>query len=555
MQQNNPHENSAGIERKLRLFVLAIIPVFIIWGYVMNQIQPESYDPIEIRLFLGLFAIVGLSYSYFVKNPVPYLNWLLLTFAYVITTHCYSLLIVNQFAGFSGGSIMILGIILQAMPSRKTSMIYVGFNLTFIAFATFLHFDSYQRELLFALSSLGILLPGLLFKQYYFQIVDYLRSSEAEKRTILESMSNGLILQGMDSKLISVNSAAARILEIDKSELIGKLPPAHYWRFLDESGSGIKLDQLPSQIAIRTGLSVQNILVGLENNLTKEVKWVNCSSVPLFDEKNPKIVKSTITSFQDVTDLKQAQNEIINNQMNLATASKLTSLGEMASGIAHEVNNPLAIIQGKVFQVSKILKSEGKLEPVQEHLSKIDETIFRIQKIIRGLRAFSRQAENDPFESACLKTIIADTMDLCGQKLAKSNIVVTIDLEPELKLDCRPGQISQILMNLLQNSSEAISECEFKRIDIKAYGKDSKIILKVFDSGPGIAPHIQQKIMQPFFTTKEVGKGTGLGLSISMGIAKQHYGSLYLDATSYRTCFVLELPADQNKNIDDFQVA
>ena len=547
-------ETSSLKERKLRLFIIASIPVFLICGVVINKIQPENYDPFWIRLIVAGAAVAGLGLSYFVKNPTRFLNWLLLSSAYVLTTHSYYLLLENQFVGFSA-TILVTGIVLQALPSRKTTLIYLGFILAFLGFCAAIDHPAHHRENLFVFSSLGILLPGLLFKHYYFQVIDYLRTSESEKTTILESMSDGLTLIDRNRKIIAANSSACKILGLTKDEILGHDTPTNSWSYIDELGTLMKPHEFPSSQVLNSGIAVQNVVIGIQYPDDSKIKWLNVSSVPLFENNQNELPKAVVTTFQDITVLREAQKQNTDNQMKLATASKLTSLGEMASGIAHEINNPLAIIQGKVYQIAKILKGEEKLIPVQEHLTKIEETLFRIQKIIQGLRAFARQADNDPFEASNFKSIIADTMALCGQKMIRANIVVTVDLEPDLNLDCRSGQICQILMNLLQNASDAVAHCEHKRIDIKAYHENSKIFLKVYDSGPGVPAWIQQKIMQPFFTTKDVGKGTGLGLSISMGIAQQHHGNLYLDIDCEKTCFVLELPVHQNKNIDDFQVA
>lgn len=546
-------EQSTSKERKLRLFILASILVFLTWGMVMNHVQPEAYDPLWVRTLAAVTAFLALVTSYYVKNPLGFLNGLLLVSAYVLTSHSYFLMIENNFVGFTG-AIMILGIVLQALPTRMMTYLYVGFNLIFVFVSSFFSLGNSHLQTLFILATLGILIPGLLFKHYHLLIVEQLRISETEKRMILHSMSDGLTLQNYERKILSANPAALKILGVSKETLFQGKGPLKDFLFFDESGQNLDPVNFPSNVAFRTSAPIRNFLMGVENTTTKEKKWLNVSSVPLF-QNNEKLPKATLTSFQDVTDLRKAQNQLIDSQMQMAQASKLTSLGEMASGIAHEVNNPLAIIQGKAFQISTILKDNPDLPLIQEHLNKIEETVFRIQKIVRGLRSFARQADGDPFEKANFKMILADTMDLCNEKLAKANIVVTVDLQADVNLDCRPGQISQILMNLLQNAADAVSTSVQKRIDIKAFQADSKFYLKVYDSGHGVPPAIQEKIMQPFFTTKDVGRGTGLGLSISMGIARQHKGNLYLDRSESKTCFVLELPIEQNKNIDDFQVA
>lgn len=552
-KMSEQRENSLK-ELQLRLFILSSIPVFIIWGMVVNDISPNTYDPLWIRLMLSIGALTGIAASYFVKSPFKYLNWLLFTSAYFLTFHSYYLMVLNQFFAFPG-TVMIIAVVLQALPTKKSTAVYVGINLFLSILACILNLGSQHREVLFLLSYLATILPGFLFKYYSFRTVEFLKQSESEKARILQFMSDGLMLIDKNGEMISHNPAASRILNINSDKSSTPDDRSKRWRYLDSDGNEIKESDTPVFITLRTGKPLKNYSVGMESKITHKTKWLNVSTTPIFQDEDSQEVKGVLVSFSDISDLKSAQRKITESQMQMAAASKLTSLGEMASGIAHEINNPLAIIQSKIFQVSKILDEKPEYYLAKDHLTKIEQTIFRIQKIVKGLRSFARQADKDPFESVSLKTIIDDTLGLCGEKLAKSNIVVTVDVDPKLQLDCRPGQISQILMNLLQNATDAIGNGSRKRINIKASIQNHRIYISVSDTGSGIPENIKNKIMQPFFTTKEVGKGTGLGLSISMGIARQHHGNLYLDNNSDLTCFILELPVEQNKNIDDFQVA
>jgi len=241
-------------------------------------------------------------------------------------------------------------------------------------------------------------------------------------------------------------------------------------------------------------------------------------------------------SARDITELKQAE-------VKLAQSAKMASLGEMAGGIAHEINNPLAIILGKITVLKTYLKRPNpEFTFLEEEISGIEMTGLRIAKIIRGLRAFSRNADADPMTKVAVSQIIDDTLQLCAQRLKNRDINLTINCPPELTINCRPSQLCQVLMNLLSNAYDAVEDKKSPWIRINVEKLNRSVLLSVEDCGKGIEPQVQAKMMQPFFTKKEVGKGTGLGLSISKGIVEDHHGQLRYDDSTGHTRFIVELP-------------
>lgn len=239
------------------------------------------------------------------------------------------------------------------------------------------------------------------------------------------------------------------------------------------------------------------------------------------------------------------KNDIIKQQeAKIFASARLSSLGEMAGGIAHEINNPLAIIQAKAEFLKKRLDPQGKdREFLGEGLDKITATCQRIVGIIKGLRSFSRNSENDPFIPVPLKTVVNDVLGLISEKIKMSFIKLDVDIHEDFVVKGRPAQLGQVFMNLISNSYDSIESQEEKWIHIHASTMSKgRLEIRITDSGKGIDGDIQSRIMQPFFTTKEVGKGTGLGLSIAKGIIEDHAGKFWLDSSSPRTCFVIELP-------------
>ncbi len=239
-----------------------------------------------------------------------------------------------------------------------------------------------------------------------------------------------------------------------------------------------------------------------------------------------------------------AQTQIISRQQQeLIVSAELAALGKMAAGIAHEINNPLAVIQGRAFQLRRSLQS-GTLEPA--HMIKgfeyIESMCLRIGKIIRGLRAFARDAAQDPQQDELLQRIIEETIDLCGERFRASHIELRVAGDLHLTLSCRRTQISQVLLNLLNNAHDAIEGLEQKWVEIEVRSLPHFVQIRVTDSGSGIPEPVVRHMMEPFFTTKDVGRGTGLGLSIAKGIVESHDGQFRYDGSGPHTCFVVELP-------------
>ncbi len=256
---------------------------------------------------------------------------------------------------------------------------------------------------------------------------------------------------------------------------------------------------------------------------------------------------------ETLEDLKKSHAEqqalsqkVLESQSTLILNSKMAALGEMAGGVAHEINNPLAIIKASASILRDHLNKAPTpdLEKLGTGLARIEETVTRIAKIVSGLRSFSRNAAQDPMDLIVVSQVIEDSFSLCSEKFKNQSIRLTFDPGSfgQMRVLGRAAQLSQVLINLLGNSRDAIESLPNKWIDVKLNADETFISISVTDCGNGIPENVLQKIMQPFFTTKEVGKGTGLGLSISKGIIEDHKGSLTYDSSCPNTCFVIRLP-------------
>jgi signal transduction histidine kinase/integral membrane sensor domain MASE1 len=240
--------------------------------------------------------------------------------------------------------------------------------------------------------------------------------------------------------------------------------------------------------------------------------------------------------------VEEKTSELEQSRFQLVQSSKMASLGEMASGMAHEINNPLTIIQGKIQVLTHLIEDENIKNPqINEELRKIKFTTDRISKIIKGLRNFSRVSTSDPLEWTRIEKIFQETLDLCSERFKADGINLMIESIPKGFINCRSAEISQVLINLFNNSSDALKNSKNKWIEVSFSITAHRLIIYVTDSGEGIPEDIVEKIMVPFFTTKDVSKGTGLGLSISKGIIEAHGGQLTYHSGHSHTRFSFDL--------------
>jgi C4-dicarboxylate-specific signal transduction histidine kinase len=225
----------------------------------------------------------------------------------------------------------------------------------------------------------------------------------------------------------------------------------------------------------------------------------------------------------------------------------MSSLGEMASGVGHEINNPLTIILGSIEKLKRQLRPEiTSRDEIQSTLEKLSNNSNRIAKIVSGLRTFARDASQDEKTLVSANEVTRDTLDLTQERLLARGIDFRVHVEDIESKDAsfwgRSIQISQILINLLNNSADAIETLKEKWIYLHFKIQNGNLIWRISDSGNGIPQNIADKMMNPFFTTKEEGKGTGLGLSISQSLAVEHGGQLKYLPLETHTTFELSIP-------------
>jgi len=246
----------------------------------------------------------------------------------------------------------------------------------------------------------------------------------------------------------------------------------------------------------------------------------------------------------DIDDHVRAQEEVVTQRSLAEHNARMAAMGDLAAGIAHEVNNPIAVITAKSEQTIRKMQVSGQTQFVPD-LEKIKNMGFRIANIVRGLKNLSRNGDGDPFTQSRLVDIVRDITAILDEKLRAYQISLQINIPEAQLINCRSTQIGQLIMNLVANSFDAIRDVPDSWIRVESKIIPGYVEISVTDSGFGIPPELRQKIMSPFFTTKPAGVGTGLGLSISKRIALDHGGDFFYDETSVNTRFVLKIPVKQ----------
>jgi C4-dicarboxylate-specific signal transduction histidine kinase len=242
--------------------------------------------------------------------------------------------------------------------------------------------------------------------------------------------------------------------------------------------------------------------------------------------------------------IERREHELRDKQEQLVQAGKLATLGELTTGVAHELNNPLNNIGLFVGNVLDHLRA-GELDEarLRRDLEKVVDQVQKATEIITHLRTFGRAAPV-ALERVPVQDVIERSLSLLQEQLRLRQIEVELDLCPEDPVVLgNPIQLEQVFINLLTNARDAVEQVERKTVAIECQLVGDLVRIAFRDNGPGIPDGLEQRIFDPFFTTKEVGSGTGLGLSIAYGIVQEHRGTIIVDSTPGEgACFEVELP-------------
>ena len=381
-------------------------------------------------------------------------------------------------------------------------------------------------------SSTITLIEGLIDSIMFFIVVALI---QRWRKSVLQLQKNNIFINSVIDNIPSV--MIVQNAKTSKVEIFNRAG--------EEAFSDLQKDDIANKIiSSGTGINAEETI-----DTGRGERCFQTKSVLIKNEKGK--IGYLMKILDDITDKKYLEKEIETARQEKEKNARIISLGVMAGGVAHEINNPLAIISLTLSQIKSLLLKKGSLNKkvVLDKCKRISATIERISIIVKGLKNISRDSKGDPMQHYNLKKIVDETIGICREKLSSMGIKISLEGNFEQNINCRKGEVSQVLFNLISNSYDAIEEHELEErwIKIKVCNSDEKVKVSVIDSGNGIDSKDIDKIMNPFYTTKDVGKGTGLGLSISHSIMKTHNGSLVFDEHSSNTKFDMIFPAIEEK--------
>lgn len=255
------------------------------------------------------------------------------------------------------------------------------------------------------------------------------------------------------------------------------------------------------------------------------------------------LVGSSVLSYLFIQLNELLKAELAKQKGQLMESAKFQSLGQMASNLAHDINNPLFTIQGKLHQIRNLFSQDQlDLDKCDQIIEDVESTILRLSQIVKGISTFARQGHGDNMVSVSADELIRGIVLLGSDRIVQLGISFDLKIAPNTRVICYPSYISQVLINLLNNAIDALEHAEIKLIQVEVTTNEKWVEIHIKDSGPGVSPEIESKIFDSFFTTKRYGKGTGLGLSISRGLVEVHEGELVYQRSGNMTDFVIKLP-------------
>jgi len=394
-------------------------------------------------------------------------------------------------------------------------------------------FSLEDKQLLKALSShVAMAIGNALLYEQVKRSGRALRESEEKLRLTFDSMAEGVAVTDLSANIIEVNKALVDILGYrNKEDLIGN-----------------KIHSLvPENDRTEVKKNVEEILAGkyvlsgeviiLKKDGTELDAEISSASIT---DPTLGVPTGTVTIIEDITQRKKLESEKLELEHKTQIASRLASVGEMASGIAHEINNPLTGVIG----FADLLMKKDIPEDVRKYVQTIHDGAQRVAGIVSRLLTFARQ-EKPSRDSADINGILENTLALRRYELETSNIEIDTQFATDLpRTMADAGQLQQVFLNIIVNAETEMALAHGRgKLTIKTETMDNIIRISFKDNGPGIAKEDLKKIFDPFFTTREVGKGTGLGLSLCHAIIAEHNGQIYAKSKlGSGATFTVELP-------------
>jgi PAS domain S-box-containing protein len=357
-------------------------------------------------------------------------------------------------------------------------------------------------------------------------------TSNAFLRNLIQSAVDGVIAADMTGSILIFNKAAAEITGYSKEDALKSL---NIRSLYPEGDAHVIMEQMRSDRYGKKGIIRSYTQQTLKKDGTTTPISLNASIVYENDREI-----ATIGFFHDLTETQRMEAELETTRTQLLQAEKMSSLGKLAAGVAHQLNNPL----GGITLFTQLILEEHELsEDARNDLKRIQRDAERCSSIVKELLEFARQTKRE-VRLTDVNEIIARTLFLFRNQSLFQNITIIEaygETLPDIPADSQ--QLNHVFMNIILNAADAMEGKGELEIRSRLSRDQSMAVIEISDTGPGIDPAILSTIFEPFFTTKEQGKGTGLGLSMAYGIVKSHGGKLWAQNRSQGgTRFIVELP-------------
>jgi len=375
---------------------------------------------------------------------------------------------------------------------------------------------------------------ALLYNSLQRKVEEYERLKEFSEN-IVESINVGILAADLEDHVESWNTQIEQLSGITREHALGRklseLFPAELSGQFDTVRGQTGIHHIYKFVlrpaARESGNGHGNLIPGRFREAT-----LNIAIAPLVSKDQEQIGRLII--FDDVTDRAELEQRLVQ-------ADKLSSIGLLAAGVAHEVNTPLAVISTYAQMLAKQVADDSQKSII---LDKIAKQTFRASEIVNSLLNFSRTSTTS-FGDVSLNKVVQETLSLLEHQLQKSGVQVRTDFEPSLPpVHGNTGKLQQVFLNLFLNARDAMASGG--ALEVRTWSEGSAVKVEVSDSGHGIAPEHLHRIYDPFFTTKAARKGTGLGLSVTYGIIHEHGGSIEVsNKPGGGARFRLELPVSR----------
>lgn len=372
-----------------------------------------------------------------------------------------------------------------------------------------------------------------------------LRVSEERHRLLVEKSLAGIFIY-RDERILFANAVLGQMLGYTNGELVGK----SIWDLFYEDDRP-KVQELVLKRKTE-GLSDLHYECRLVRK-SGEVVWADVASSVSSYESRPAV----LVNAYNITEKKEAEQTRLElsdlarkQQEQLIHSTRLAELGEMAAGVAHELNQPLTGIRNFARNAFYMLdQSVGTTDDVKSNLRLISEQVDRASKIINQMRELTRKSEQH-FAPLDLNALLRESVEFLMPQLKLAGVEVTLDLAKHLpKVVGDRIRLEQVFLNLIANAKQAMEETTERRLSVISrfeWNNGHSAVVTIADTGRGFGPDVASKLFRPFFSTKQAGQGTGLGLSISLSIIKDHKGTIEAEGAPGKGAkFIVRLPIPQ----------